>query len=177
MHILKRTSSFLCYLLGGLLLAFYIVTLWQSLHPNPSTEYRMFYLDQQLAFWPGENGLAIESGSTLSFGPDCGPGQGANHLSRGGWVSTGETGWQSRGADSALYFTAEPDVQYSGSVTLQGTSGQQVVLYAGDEEVGQVLLTGGENILDFTCTVPDTGLLTLCFSSDSPITILEMMFA
>lgn len=177
MQNLKRIASILCYLLGGILIVFYLVILWRGLHPTPSTEYRMYYLDQQLAFWPGENGLAIESGSTLSFGPDCGPGQGANHLSRGGWVSAGETGWQSRGAGSRLYFTAEPDVQYNGSVTLQGTSGQQVVLYAGDEEVGQVLLSGGENTLDFTCTVPDTGLLTLSFSADSPITILEMVFA
>lgn len=72
----KRTAGIFCYVLGGFLIVFYLVTLWQGLHPSPSVEYRMYYLDQQLAFWPGENGLAIEPDSVLSFGPDCGPGPG-----------------------------------------------------------------------------------------------------
>lgn len=173
----KRTASIFCYLLGGFLLVFYLATLWQGLHPAPSIEYRMFYLEQQLAFWPGENGLAIESGVCLTFGPDCGSGQGANHLAQGDWVSAGEDGWQSRDADSVLYFTAETDSQYTGTLTLCGAAGQTVVLYADGKEAGRILLSGGEDTLDFVCTVPDSGLLTLSLNSDAPITILEMMFS
>lgn len=177
MQMFKRTAGIFCYVLGGILLVFYLATLWRGLHPSPSTEYRMYYLDQQLAFWPGESGLAIEPGAVLSFGPDCGPGQGANHLARGGWSSAGETGWQSLGAESVLYFTAQAGSQYDGSLTLCGTAGQTAILYADGEEARQVLLSGREDSLDFSCTVPDSGLLTLSLTADSPITIVEMMFS
>lgn len=173
----KRIAGIFCYVLGGFLLVFYLVTLWRGLHPSPSVEYRLYYLDQQLAFWPGENGLAIEPDSVLSFGPDCGSGQGANHLARGEWICAGETGWQSRNMDSMLYFTARAGSQYNGALTLCGTAGQTVTLYADGEEAGHVLLSGGEDTLDFACTVPDSGLLTLSLAADSPITILEMMFS
>lgn len=173
----KRTAGIFCYVLGGFLIVFYLVTLWRGLHPSPSVEYRMYYLDQQLAFWPGKNGLAIEPDSVLSFGPDCGPGQGANHLARVEWVTAEESGWRSQAAGGTLYFTAEPGAQYVGSLTLCGTAGQTAVLYADGQEAGQVLLSGREDSLDFSCTVPDSGLLTLTLTADSPITIVEMMFS
>ena len=177
MQMFKRTAGIFCYVLGGILLVFYLATLWRGLHPSPSTEYRMYYLDQQLAFWPGESGLAIEPGAVLSFGPDCGPGQGANHLARGDWVSAEESGWRYQATDSTLYFTAEPAAQYDGSLTLCGSAGQTAILYADGKEAGRVLLSGKEDTLDFACTVPDSGLLTLSLTADSPITIVEMMFS
>ena len=46
----KHAAGIFCYVLGGFLIVFYLVTLWWGLHPSPSVEYRMYYLDQQLAF-------------------------------------------------------------------------------------------------------------------------------
>ena len=87
-------ASILCYLLGALLFLFYLTTLWNGLHPTPSIEYRMFYLEQQLAHWPGENGLSVESGVPLTFGSEFGSGQGAGHLARDEWVLREDAGWQ-----------------------------------------------------------------------------------
>lgn len=175
---LYRPGTILCYLAVACLLAFYLITLWRSLNPHPSLEYQAFYLDQILAFWPGEDGLEVSSGQTLVFSDEIGSGQGAGHLGRDQWkLENGK--WQTTGQSAAIYLTGSGDVSLTGTLTLQGEKGQQVLLsVSGQPEVISATLTGGSDMLTIPCTLSSDSLvaLQLEIAAGGPVEIQELTF-
>ena len=176
---LHRAGTVLCYLLAALLMAFYLLTLWQGLNPGGSCEYRAFYLDQQLAFWPGRDGLSVQSGQTLDFATDAiGPDSGAGHLAHGECQLT-DAGWQTVSNTASIYLTAESDVVLQGSLQVQGTAGQELILtVSNSQNTTRVVLAGDHDRLTFPCAIVAGELLELRLEADAgnSIIIQELSF-
>lgn len=174
-----RTSAVACYLLAAALMVFYLFTLWQGLHPTTSSEYRAFYLEQKLLFWPGKDGLDVAPGQTLDFTTnEIGPEFGAGHLSRDEW-RLADSGWQATSDSASVFLTASNDVVLQARLQLRGEEGQELILTVGDsQDTVRTVLTGGIDELTFTCAFSAGELLelTLETSPGNPITIQELTF-
>lgn len=51
------------YLICAALVIFYLLILWWGQNPNVGREYRMYYITNELADWPGYDNLAYEPGT------------------------------------------------------------------------------------------------------------------
>lgn len=153
----------LCYCVSAILMAFYPLTLWQGLHPQTSVEYRMYYLEETLRVWPGENGLAAAPGETLSFqGQQAGDGQIAGHLAAAGWHYAEEQGYQMDGNDASLYLVWESDSEVQGQLCLDAESACTVNVLANGEPAASVQVPSGAQTVPFEISgIPSGGLVEL----------------
>lgn len=69
---MKSLTKVLIYFLICSIAFWYIIVLYWIYKPNPSIEYRLFYIDKVLSNqWPGLGGLNIKFGTRLSFGKEA----------------------------------------------------------------------------------------------------------
>lgn len=67
---LSRALALGAYLLSGLLIAWYLVTMWLMVHPQVSADYRAYYIDQTTTCMNQPVSGAYQFGTLVSFLPD-----------------------------------------------------------------------------------------------------------
>ena len=67
---MKSPTRVLIYFIICLIASWYAIVLYWIYSPNPSIEYRLYYIDKVLSDWPGQGGLKYEFGTMLSFGKE-----------------------------------------------------------------------------------------------------------
>lgn len=186
-----RWRAVICYLLAAAALGFYLVTLYQGMHPRVSAEYQAYYLDQELYAWPGAGGLSIQRGQTIRFdGQQGGDGQGVNHILRDqsaswhaaiGWAYWEDQGYQIIDRHAPLLFVGQPGESYHGSVTLlpPQSGGSAAILVNGEQVVSAALLQEGVTLEFDIPALPEDGRMTLEFVLDgdahAPVAVKELI--
>ena len=164
---MRKPLAVLCYLLSAAIFVFCCAVLWRGLHPvNMSPEYKSFYLDKLFANWPGENGLALQPGTTYAFtDADPAPGVITGHLSRGEWDYAPPDRYSIREKSASLYFTRDCTQTLAGEVQLSSAVlPQTVTLLVDGEQAAVFVLTEAAQTFSFAVpAVPDEEMLKLSF--------------
>lgn len=180
----------ICYGLAIAALAFYLVTLYRGMHPNVSEEYQAVYLDQELMYWPGENGLSIPLDKAIHFDEKVpGDGQGAGHLMRAkagdsgeGWTYIDDQYYGIQGWHARLLFQGEPGTSYHATMTLSSPQpGGEAKILVNGEQVAVAELSESEITVEFdTLSLPDTGRLEMEIALGegvtTPVAVKELIF-
>lgn len=103
---IKKT---LCYIASFALIILYVWIIFEgtNIDDKVSLEYKMFYVDKVLAFWPGENGLDYELGDVIKCGIKIPIENRVLRISRTGWVKYMGS-YKAYGEDAKIYFSGLP---------------------------------------------------------------------
>lgn len=179
-----------CLMLSGLLLCFYLVTLYQGLHPRMSRGYRTFYLGHQVFYWPGEEGILINRGEVMRFDSRiAAPGQIAGHFHKSDYDYGEEYEWQYTdhgycivGWQSDLIFESEPGESYQGRMVFEPVStGGEITVFANGEEVAHSVLEPPEQevVFEIPGRLTESGQLILEFvlggDCETPLRVREVV--
>ena len=183
----------LCYCLAAALLGYYLVILYLGMNPKTSQGYRAFYLDREIAVWPGESGIDIVPGQIITFESESGgDGQGAGHIPvkpdpeyiiMDGWQYVDTIGYCITSWEARLLFYGQPGQTYHGSITFTSPqAGGEVTLFANDEQVAFEQFPEAEQTVVFdTPALPEDGRLVLhiVLGGDlaTPLAVKEMVLS
>jgi hypothetical protein len=90
---------------SGLLVAFYLYVLQLAANPHVSVEYKLYYIDQKLKYWPEKNGLSYQLGMPIHFNKK----KEVVNLSRKGWSEPEQQGTWTIGHQATLYLLLNSD--------------------------------------------------------------------
>lgn len=198
----KRKSVFtsiLCFSLSGILLIFYLATLYQALHRNTSDGYETFYIEQILQQWPGSRGTLTAKGDTFHFDSQtAAEGQIVAHFYRDpddvyspghvykvpeGWEYVEGVGYCMVGWKADVFFDVEPG-EYEVTVTVYTENpGGELTILANGEQVAFAELGQGETCVTFPLATsePPSGRWWFTFmlggETEVPFQIREVAFA
>lgn len=179
-----------CLTLSGLLLCFYLFTLYQGLHPRMSRGYRTFYLGHQVFYWPGEEGILIHRGEVMHFDSrTAAPGQIAGHFHKSDYEYGEEYEWRYTeqgygivGWKSDLIFETEPGEGYQCRMVFETTTpGGEISVFANGELVAHSALEPPEQevVFEIPGSLTESGQLILEFilggDCETPLMIREVV--
>lgn len=126
-----------CYMAAAVLFLYYVYVLLSSAQTDVSMEYRMFYIDDQLAYYLEDGGLEAY-GVNVDF-PYVSDGMYRNQGK--GWGSITEEGTWTSGPESYVYFymDAEPkdNVSYSLKISTDGSICKPVTVFVNAVKAGK----------------------------------------
>lgn len=191
----KLMEQGVCLALSAILLAFYLVSLYQGLDHKASNGYESYYIERCLLQWPGVDGLLTEKGDSFRFDSyTAAPGQIAGHfplsadnpwklLEVEGWVYLEGVGYCIGGWKTNLIFDILPG-EYTVTVTVYSEAeGGELTLLANGEQVAFAQLEPGTTFLTFPLNTSEEpyGRWWLTFilgeNTQTPFQIQEVLFA
>lgn len=134
--------NIICYISTIVLLGFYGIIMFKSLDTtNASLEYKMFYVEDKLKYYP-------DTGELMTFVPGTPiyyQGGGRYHNQGKGWDFPGENATWCYGKDSFFYmYLNDSETNYRFAISIEDTRGFENHLIVNDYDAGVIVFDDGK---------------------------------
>ena len=133
-------KKIICYGISIFLVILYASLIYDgiNLEDRVSLEYKMFYVDKILKFWPGEDGLSYNLGDILKFGTDIPIEEQVARIGRTGWGCR-ENGYMVYGEGAKIYFTKIPQKDLILRFKIISLlNAHPIQMFANDTKIGEI---------------------------------------
>ena len=169
-----KKGKWAAYVLAGILFVSYIGILWWSREPEVPELYRLYYIDQELVEWPGEEGLLYQPGKWEYLGSGYSQEQSSKREGRG-WSHREQNGRWTEGSHSFLWYQIperEQTVPFVFHCELSDCITPGVVrIYVGDQLVSEI---NPQEESEWSIAIPsglvnDQGFLVIRLDVEEPV--------